>query len=83
MMIITETHKEEQTRTHFIAAVEEQDESDVCFAVHDLHPALQVILVPREAVNEEPEPAFVFLHGPLHRLQMTKQEKRQQQFIMP
>lgn len=79
-MIITETLEEEQTRTHFITAVEEQDESDVRFAVHDLRPALQVILVPREAVDEEAEPAFVFLHGLLHRLQMAEQEKRQQQF---
>lgn len=60
--------------THFITTVKKQDESDICFAVHDLRPALQVILVAREAVYKEAELAFIFLHGLLHRLETAVRE---------
>lgn len=66
---------EDQKTTHFIAAVEKKDKLDVGFVVHDLHPALQVILVPREAVDKEAALVFVFLHGLLHRLEMTENER--------
>ena len=39
--------------TDFSGAVEEDDELDVDLAVHGLLPAVQVVLVTREAVNEE------------------------------
>lgn len=58
--------------THFITTVEKKDEFDVCFAVHELHPALQVILVWREAVDKEAELVLVGLHGLLHHLEMIE-----------
>lgn len=71
---------EEPGATHFITTVEEQDESDVRFAVHDLGPALQVVLVAREAVDEEAELALVFGHGLLHRLERNT-DRNQNTFI--
>lgn len=58
--------------THFLSTVKEQDESEVCFSSHELRPALQVLLVWREAVDEEVELVLVHLHALLHRLEMIE-----------
>lgn len=75
-MVLISNYKEEASAgeqdTHFITTVKKQDEFDVGFAVHDPRPALQVVLVPREAVNQEAELVFVFFHRLLHRLRRRK-----------
>lgn len=78
--VTTITPSEDQKTTYFITTVKKQDEFDICFAIHDPCPALQVILVPREAVDEEAKLAVIFLHGLLHRLE--KENKKMNSCIM-
>lgn len=62
--------------TYFIAALKEKHKFDICFVVHDGVPALEVVLVTREAVYEETELLLIFLHGLFHRLaKHTKQHE--------
>lgn len=58
--------------THFVTTVQKKDKFDICFAIHDLHPALQVILVWREAVDKEVKLVLTSLHGLLHCLEMAE-----------
>lgn len=57
---------------HVVTAVEEEDELDVSFAVHDLGPSLKVVFIPRKAVDEEAKFFLVRLHRLLHRLDDEK-----------
>lgn len=52
--------------THLAAAVKEEHELDLCLVVHDSFPALKVVLISRETVDEETELLLVFLHGVFH-----------------
>lgn len=55
-------------RAHLIAAVKEEHKLDICVVIHDFLPALKVVLIAREAVDEETELLLIFLHGVFHRL---------------
>lgn len=50
------------------AAVKEEHKFDICIVVHDFVPALKVVLISGETVNEEAELLLVCLHGVVHRL---------------
>lgn len=54
--------------TYLVAAVKEEHKLDICVVVHDFVPALKVVLISRETVNEETELLLIFLHGVFHRL---------------
>lgn len=54
--------------TYLDAAVKEEHKFDICVVVHDFVPALKVVLVSRETVNEKTELLLIFLHGFFHRL---------------
>ena len=53
---------------YLVAAVKEQDELYVCLVLHDPAPALQVVLVAWEAVDEKAVLLLICLHGLLHGL---------------
>lgn len=53
---------------YLVAAVKEEHKLDICVVVHDLLPALKVVLIARESVDEETELLFIFLHGVFHGL---------------
>lgn len=52
--------------TYLVGAVKEKHKLDICIVVHDFVPALKVILISWETVNEETELLLVFLHGVFH-----------------
>lgn len=54
--------------THLVAAVKEEHKLDICVVVHDLLPALKVVLIARESVDEETKLLLIFLHGVFHGL---------------
>lgn len=54
------------TSTYLVAAVKEEHKFDIGVVVHDFVPALKVVLVSRETVNEKTELLLVFLHGVFH-----------------
>lgn len=55
-------------RTHIVAAVKEEHKLDIRVVVHDLLPALKVVLITRESVDEETKLLLIFLHGVFHGL---------------